>query len=140
MFLTLAGTSSNIHRDYATTRANWLTKIGAAWMACVLSHLSYSLDLTCLNYHLSHLLQRAGRKRTCVLWKTAKSNWNVSFFQKTKRFYLDEITKLPWWWRKLIGKNSGYIHTENDTRFQGESKFFSLLVTMRRTFCSIFTT
>ena len=75
----------------------------------VLIHPPYSPDMAPLDFHLFWSLQNSLNGKNFNSLEDCKSHLEQFFVQKDKKFWEDEIMKLPERWQKVMGQNSQYV-------------------------------
>lgn len=108
------------HMCQSSQDKNWRSSNGIFYLVY---HILLLLHARVTIYSARH--KTTSTIKTYLLWKTARTDWNVSSFfsQRNKLFHADGIMKLSQRWRKVIEGNSSM---ENNTR-KGENTYFSLM-------------
>ena len=82
----------------------------------VLIHPPYSSDIAPSGFHLFRSLQNSLNGKNFNSLEDCKSHLEQFFVQKDKKFWEDEIMKLPESWQKVVEQNSysGEVIGENE--------------------------
>ena len=75
----------------------------------VLIHPPYSLDIAPLDFHLFRSLQNSLNGKNFSSLEDCKRHLEQFFAQKDKKFWEDEIMKLPEKWQKVVEQKGEYV-------------------------------
>ena len=97
------------HQDNARPHASLMSRqklLGLSWE--VLIHQPYSPDIAPLDFYLFWSLQKFLNGKNFNSLEDCKRYLEQFFAQKDKKFWEDEIMKLPEKWQKVVEQNSEY--------------------------------